>query len=176
MRVFVWSILSISLLEVVISLSPSVLVLSWNLCVFDWFACWFWAFFGSYQVSIFDLLGLSSKVVPGYELFHSLSIPLEIRSRSYLLSSFFGLSIQLIHPVTSGWRLWTWRVLSPGAWSFVLSSACAIHHRRIRRPEVVAMEGFLALPCSKKLCSNHHVLLISFWWRCILCCYPLLLA
>ncbi|CAF2187476.1 BnaA07g25220D [Brassica napus] len=38
----------------------------------------------------------------------------------------------------------------------------SIHHRRIHKPEVLAMNGFLALPCSKKLCSGHHALLLSF--------------
>lgn len=44
-------------------------------------------------------------------------------------------------------------VLSPGVWRFVLSFAWAIYHRRNRKPEVLAMEGVLALPCSKELCQ-----------------------
>ncbi|CAN7086925.1 unnamed protein product [Brassica oleracea var. botrytis] len=38
----------------------------------------------------------------------------------------------------------------------------AICHRRIRKPEVLAMDELLDLPCSKKLCSGHHALLLSF--------------
>lgn len=140
----------------------------------DWIACRFWAFFGSYQVSIFNPLSLLSLVVLGSELFLSFSLTSRSdRDLLFRLAS-IGVSILLRHrfPVDDSW---IWRVLSPGAWSFGLSFACAIYHRRNRKPEVYPrMAASLCLV--QRSSVNHHVLLFTFGEGLFWSVYSLLLV
>lgn len=93
-------------------------------CVwFDWLPCWFWVFFSSLLVSIFELFGLSSNVVPGYKLFRSFSITLKIWSRSYLPSD----SIYFVNPTPPsifGWRFMN--MMCSVSWSLKLWSFICI--------------------------------------------------